>query len=224
MDKLVKNSQQVGLVLLADVRGSRERGNPVAGLDELRNRAESANLRFAAELLVPFSISGGDEVQALLTSPAAMWEIVEHLDLVTGAPIFRFGCGVGALQTAIAARSWEMDGACFHLARGAIERSKADQRWAAFAGFGTPFDGALDALARSMQVIREDWTERQREALVARRGHGSQKETAEAMGIDPTTLSKMLNAAHAKEYREIQHASTQLLTGLWEEGHGGLRD
>ena len=122
MDNLAKNSQPTGLVLLADVRGSRERGNPVAGLDELRNRAESANQRFAADLLVPFSISGGDEIQALLTSPAALWEIVEHLDLVVGEPIFRFGCGVGALQTAIAARSWEMDGACFHLARGAIER------------------------------------------------------------------------------------------------------
>ncbi|MDO9695103.1 MAG: SatD family protein [Candidatus Latescibacteria bacterium] len=224
MNNLVKISQPTGLVLLADVRGSRERGNPVAGLDELRNRAESANQRFAADLLVPFSISGGDEIQALLTSPAALWEIVEHLDLVTGEPIFRFGCGVGALQTAIAARSWEMDGACFHLAREAIERGKLEQRWAAFAGFGAPFDGTLDALARSLQVIREDWTERQREALVARKNHESQKETAEAMGIDPTTLSKMLNAAHAKEYREIQHATAQLLTGWWEEGHGGLRD
>ncbi|NTV97361.1 MAG: hypothetical protein HGA75_18430 [Thiobacillus sp.] len=215
MNNLVKTSQPTGLVLLADVRGSRERGNPVAGLDELRSRAESANLRFAADLLVPFSISGGDEIQALLTSPAALWEIVEYLDLVTGDPIFRFGCGIGALQTAIVARSWEMDGMCFHQARAAIEQGKADRRWMTFAGFGSPVDEVLDAMARSLQVMRADWTVRQRMALVARRNHGSQKETAARMGIDPTTLSKMLSAAHAREYREIEVAATRLLMSVW---------
>lgn len=220
MNNMVNIGQPAGLVLLADVRGSRERENPVAGLDELRNRAESANQRYAADLLVPFSVSGGDEIQALLTSPTAMLEIVEHLDLVTGVPIFRFGCGFGTLQTAIAARSWEMDGTCFHLAREAIERGKAGRRWMTFAGFGPPFDGVLDAMARSLQVMREDWTERQRAALVARRGHGSQKETAAGMGIDPTTLSKMLRAAHAREYREVQAAARLLMTGLWEDAHG----
>ncbi len=217
MAKVANNYQSTGIVLLADVRGSRERGNPQTGLDELRRRAESTNIHHAADLLVPFSISGGDEIQALLASPTAFWDIVEHLDLVTGIPIFRFGCGIGALQTPIAQRTWEMDGVCFHQARAAIERGKADRRWLTFAGFGSPFDGVLDAMARSLQVMREDWTERQRVALVARRNHGSQKATAAGMGIDPTTLSKMLSAAHAREYREIQDATTRLLMSAWAQ-------
>jgi len=219
MMKLAVNDQSPRVVLLADVRGSRERGNPQAGLDELRRRAESTNTHHAADLLVPFAISGGDEIQALLASPSALWGIVEHLDLVTGTPIFRFGCGTGALQTPIAQRTWEMDGVCFHQARAAIERGKAERRWLTFAGFGPPFDGVLDAMARSLQVMREDWTERQRVALVARRNHGTQKATAAGMGIDPTTLSKMLGAAHAREYREIEVAATRLLMSAWDDVH-----
>ncbi len=110
-----------------------------------------------------------------------------------------------------------MDGECFHRAREAIKRGKKEKRWVTVAGFGNDGDRILDGIFRIMQVIRVGWTRKQRLAVATRRMNASQTATAKKMGLDDSTLSKMLKAASYRQILEAEEMLPLLIRKLLEE-------
>jgi hypothetical protein len=223
MSKLAKKNPEYSLVVLADVRDSREltdRSELQGGLVRLIGRL---NEQMSGPRDIPFSISGGDEIQGLLQDPSAAVSIIDDMDHLATTFRFRIGVGWGRVATPRASRTWEMDGECFHLARAAIIRGKKEGRWVAVAGFPAAGDQILEGLYRGMQVIREGWTERQRLAVATRKTCSTQSETAEKLGLDDSTLSKMLKAASFKQLVEMETAATRLIRMLVHEEGGNSR-
>lgn len=217
MNNLAEKSHTKALVVLGDVQRSRMVTNRSLVQSGLRQVAEKINTEKSDLIDVPFSISGGDEIQGLLTDPAGVTEVIDCLDLNSGNFAFRFGVGWGEVATSRASRSWEMDGACFRNARAAIERGKNESRWVSVAGFGDEGDEILDAVFRILQVIREGWTKKQRLAVATRKTNITQTATAEEMGLDDSTLSKMLKAAQFKQVEEMGKALPLLVRKLTEQ-------
>jgi len=214
MEDLAENSHPMALVILGDVRHSRMIASRPLVQTGLRGVAERINSEKSDLLDIRFSISGGDEIQGLLSDPAAMVEVIDCIDLNSSIFDFRFRVGWGAVATPRAARTWEMDGECFHHAREAITRGKKENRWVSVAGFGNDGDRILDGLFRVMQVIREGWTKRQRLAVATRKTNITQAATAEEMGLDSSTLSKMLKAAGFKQLLEMEETMPLLIRRL----------
>ncbi len=171
--------------------------------------------RSRRRLLVGFSLSQGDEIQALAGSLVDAWRIVDAFDSLGDEPRFRFTLGVGEVASAFADRTWDMDGTCFHHARDAMASAKQERRWVAVLGLGETDDRIVNGMIRSLQVVREDWTTRQREAVLVRRETTRQREAAVRLGINQATLSKMLKAAHYGAYMETDDALRRLLQRLW---------
>ena len=147
----------------------------------------------------------------MLTDPVALFPVIDALDLNADLFSFRFGVGWGEIATAFSDRSWEMDGACFHAARRALDLGKKEKRWVTVQGLGDDGDGTTNAVFRLMQVVREGWTKKQRLAVKTRKTNVTQAVTAEEMGLDTSTLSKMLKAARYKELIEMEGALGGLL-------------
>jgi hypothetical protein len=214
MQDLAEDSHPWALVILGDIRHSRMIADRSLVQSGLRQAAARTNSEKPSLLEVPFSISGGDEIQGLVSDPTTMVEVIDCLDLNSSIFDFRFGLGWGTVATPRAARTWEMDGECFHHAREAITRGKKEDRWISVVGFGEDGDQILDAIFRLMQVIREGWTKKQRLAVATRKTNDTQTATAEEMGLDDSTLSKMLKAAHFKQLVEMEKTMPELIRRL----------
>lgn len=217
MNNMPTKSQAIHAAVLFDQVGSRNSSDRDAELSAIRRQIRVINDELSDILIVPISMSRGDELQALVRDPVAAWRIVETFDTESRGRAFRFTIGVGEVTTRYTDSTWEMDGPCFHRARDAMQHARKSKRWVTFRGFDGRRDGILDGAARMLQLIRSGWTERQREAYSCRRRSNLQITAAKSMGLDQSTLSKILKAAHYKEYIEMESAMMDLLDLFWGE-------
>lgn len=210
MNKFAKKHQQNAFVILADIRSSRLITSRDLVQIGMRQLLERVNGEQDAAIRVPFTISQGDEIQGLLVNHGAVYPVIDNFDLDSELFAFRFGVGWGEVSTGFSQRSWEMDGACFHAARKALEQGKKEKRWVTIRGFGEHSDQSLNAVFRLVQVVREGWTKKQRLAVKTRKTNITQSVTAEEMGLSKSTLSKMLKSARYKELIELENAVEHL--------------
>jgi hypothetical protein len=172
------------VALIADAAASR--ALPTAERARLQ-RALTATLpewnrRWRPHLAARFALTLGDEVQALLTTPAAVWDITHAIRLAVPQVDWVIGCGRGAISTPLARTAPEVDGPCFHAARAAVDLAKRRRLLLAFGGFPP----ALDALAAYYSALHWSWTPRQRRAAIEwRAGAGPRR------GTDPSALSHL---------------------------------
>ena len=199
------------LAVIGDLQSSRERTHRrktqeylEAWLDEWSSASPGV---FAARP----NLTAGDEVQCLLREPAAaMWFVQELSDRLHGAvkePGYEhemvFGLGWGALSVgaipeppAFDERVWMLDGPCFHLAREALQASKAEGAWLRCRGLSGAEDEVVCALFDLMWAIRSGWTAGQSVITYDRRHKETQRELAELRRMSPSAVSQHLKAAH----------------------------
>jgi hypothetical protein len=209
------------LAVLGDIKRSRTIIDRELAQRVFLGVIEDINTRLKAELAVPITVSRGDEFQGLLAAPEAVLTVVNAFDSRTNLIAFRYGLGWGPVGTAFRDRTTEMDGACFQHAYAALERGKKEGRWLTFAG--APADGAqaLNAVFRLIQVIRDGWTRKQKAAVTERRVADTLIAAAGKLGIDKSTLSKMLKAAHYAQLLEAEEAVRVLLRHHLVQPTGG---
>ncbi len=199
------------LALIGDIRRSRQLPDRRTVQERLRTALDLLDRRYSGELASGFAITTGDEFQALLTSPAiglavvvACEEALEGLDL-------RYGLGWGTLATRLEPRAVGMDGPCFHAAREAIDAAKETGRWLGARGFGSEADQVLDGVFGLIGAVREEWTELQARAVAMRRRVETQRELADRLSVDPSTVSKRLKSALYDEVVAAEQAAAHLL-------------
>ena len=220
MMNIAENSQTNWVVILGDQVRSREAIDRPSVLEATRQAIDDVNSRFQNDLTIPFSLSQGDEVQALACTPQIAWDVLEAFDSSFAGGAFRYALGIGSISTALSERTWDMDGTCFHRARDAMGASRDESRWVTVRGFGDREDAIVNGVIRSLQIVREGWTGRQREAYSVRRRSKLQIEAAETMGLSQATLSKMLKSAQYRPYLEMERALRDLLGLVWRGQYG----
>jgi hypothetical protein len=176
------------IALLADATASRALAPPRrARLQaDIRAATKELNRRFARALAARFAVTLGDELQCLLPTAAPVWEIAHHIRSRLAQVDWVVACGRGAISTPLAPTAPEMDGPCFHEARGAMERAKRQRLVLAFGGFPP----ALEPLANYYSALYWSWTPRQRRAATLLR-LGPPAVAAAALGVDRSAVSHL---------------------------------
>src|ERR1051325_1089152 len=118
---------RVYVALIADAVHSR--ALPAARRARLQSALRAAlkdlNTRYRRFLAARFAVTLGDELECLLKSAEPVWEIAHQLRFRFPEVEWVVACGRGPIATPLAATAPEGDGPCFHAARAALERGKA---------------------------------------------------------------------------------------------------
>jgi hypothetical protein len=167
--------------------------NSSAASDLVEPTSERFNARFAAVLRLPFVRTAGDEMQAVLSDPAALSDL---LDDALDGQAWWIGVGIGQI-TRLGRSSRESAGPAFKAARDAIDAAKRDRGAPGPAVRGAPAELAesLQAASAGIAFIRAKRTDRQREVVAATRGAAAQRAAAEQLGITHQAVSDALRAA-----------------------------
>src|SRR6266496_5533305 len=150
------------IALIADAVGSRRLPAPARARLQTRLRAAlpAYARRWRRHLAAAFGVTLGDEVQGLLSGVEPLWEIAHRLRLDFPEVEWVIACGRGALATPLPHRATapQLDGPCFHAARGALEAAKRDRLVFAFGGFAE----AVEPFIPYYSALYWSWTPRQR--------------------------------------------------------------
>lgn len=196
--------------LIGDVVESRRHEDRSGLQRELTEVLARVNRRAADGLAAPFSLTAGDEVQALFRDPAAAVDaVVEIADAIFPARLAH-GLGFGPLETDLGPDPALLDGPCFHRARAALAEARRQGSWLVASGLGAPEDAVLSALFRLLGELRARWTELQATHVANARGR-TQKDVAEALGKAESTVSESLKAAGFQAILAGEDAARALL-------------
>src|SRR3989442_11402617 len=159
---MLRKNDERSVALIADAGASRTlapkaRANRQTGV---RGRRGDINRRWRRAIAAKFAVTRGDEIEGLLGSAAAVWEIAHWIRLTFAEADWVIACGRGAITTPLAPTAPEVDGPSFHAARGALDTAKHDRLIFAFGGF----EPAVVAFAGYYSALYWSWTRRQRQA------------------------------------------------------------
>jgi hypothetical protein len=178
------------VALIADAVASRQLAAPARTRLQTRLRAAMPGYtrRWRRHLAAGFAVTLGDEVQCLLAHADPIWEIAHRLRLDFAEVEWIVACGRGPLATRIprGATAPELDGPCFHAARGALDAAKGDRLVFTFGGFGP----ALDPFVPYYSGLYWSWTPRQRRTATLLR-LGPPAAAAAALGVDRSAVSHL---------------------------------
>jgi len=187
-------------VITADVKGSRDVEDRAALQKRLKSAMDRVNSEFAPHVVVPFSITIGDEWQGVLKSVGESYSVKLAFErLLEGVPIV-FGIGEGGIATPLAERSAEMDGEAFHRSRQALETAKTEGRPIAFCTVDAEADKLLNALCAALELVSRHWTDKQRKVVALFREYGHQRKVSELLGVTESHVSQTLSGAGAHEF------------------------
>ncbi len=198
-------------VITADIRKSREIADRGDLQETIFNMLQRVNETFARELLVPFSITLGDEWQGVLPSPAASYAIASYFVEQIYPHKIAVGIGEGGIDTGIRQRSAEMDGEAFHRSRAALTRAKELRSDILYVTTRPAHDLILNACCNLLQVIREDWTLTQFKKVRLYKQLGKETAVARELGVSQSDINQALNAAHARSYLDAEARINEFL-------------
>lgn len=201
-------------VLVADVVGSTSRA-------DLR-QILGAKLRRAARmhrllLKLPYSVTAGDEFQAVALSPSVVPELIFELRRRLQPLPLRIGVGIGGLQGALVPPVNKLTGEAFVLARRAIDelKGRTSHRFPALTAFRSG-NASFDRIANLVyqlhdtllqQVSGRQWTtidvylSCQRHAL----------RTARELGVGTSTVSRNLRRGHFWQMAETIESMKEVM-------------
>ncbi len=179
------------VALIGDVIASRqlpERARAKLQRD-LRDAMPEFNQRWRRSLAARFAVTRGDEFECLLHTAEPVWEIAHGVRHTFPQADWVIACGRGPISTKLDGRpaAPEVDGPCFHLAREALARAKANRLVFTFAGFPRR---ELDGFADYYSALYWSWTPRQRRAAILFR-LGSAGEAAARLKVDRSAISHL---------------------------------
>ena len=208
-----KVAQMAYCVITADVKGSRDFEDRAALQESLKAAMAQVNDEFAPHLVVPFTITIGDEWQGVLRSLAESYDVAQAFARTLEGVSVVFGIGEGEISTPVAERSAEMDGEAFHRSREALEKTKTDGKSIAFRTVDVEADKLLNALCGALELVSRHWTDKQRKAVALFREHRRQVRVAELMGVTKSDISQALLAAGADVFLECEDDLISYLKG-----------
>lgn len=182
---------------------------------------ENIHKRYPDLIQSKFTLTLGDEFQALLTPSKQIFELMDALESLIPVP-FRIGLGYGALTTDFDKHvSIGADGPAYWHAREAMDIIH-NQNWSGKTNScmvtkDDTFDRTINNLFLLSDTLKNDWTDLQKETFDEMlRQHiytadFNQKQFAESMGISASSLSKRLNNGNIKIYLHSRNTMGYLL-------------
>ncbi|MGH9729768.1 MAG: SatD family protein [Candidatus Acidiferrales bacterium] len=187
-------------VLIADVISSGSRSRLPALLHERLRQATRAH-RARKLILLPYAVTAGDEFQTITarleTIPWLLLDLRRRLQPLS----LRIGAGIGEVAGRITAPVNELDGAAFRMARQALESlgKRSGRKRPALTAFRTrdaDFDSVVNLIYELQDTLVHRMTQKQWKTIGARSEHRRIEDTARAMGLNISTVSRNLKRGY----------------------------
>lgn len=199
------------LALIADVIDSKMVQARFNLQKQLEETLQKMNGLFADYLASRFTLTLGDEFQALLEVDAPVFQIIDTLRLELNPTQLRFGIGLGEIVTAIdPLQSVGADGPAYWNARAAInlvhQKNDYGNTQIYFSSGKENKDFFVNALIASGEAIRSSWRDSQEEILLNLLKRSvysesfSQQDLAQSLALNPSALSKRLKSSSIRVY------------------------
>lgn len=199
------------LALIADVIDSKMVQERFDLQKQVEITLQKMNGLFADYLASCFTLTLGDEFQALLKVDAPIFQIIDTLRSELTPTQLRFGIGLGEIVTAIdPLQSVGADGPAYWNARAAInfvhQKNDYGNTQIYFSSGKENQDFFVNALIASGEAIRSGWRDSQEEILLNLLKRSvysesfSQQDLAQSLSINPSALSKRLKSSSIRVY------------------------
>ena len=199
------------LALIADVIDSKMVKERLDLQKQVEKTLQKMNELFGDYLASRFTLTLGDEFQALLEVDAPVFQIIDTLRLELNPTQLRFGIGLGEIVTAIdPLQSVGADGPAYWNARAAInfvhQKNDYGNTQIYFSSGKENQDFFVNALIASGEAIRSSWRDSQEEILLNLLKRSvysesfSQQDLAQSLALNPSALSKRLKSSSIRVY------------------------
>lgn len=199
------------LALIADVIDSKMVQERFDLQKQVEKTLQKMNELFGDYLASRFTLTLGDEFQALLEVDAPVFQIIDTLRSELTPTQLRFGIGLGEIVTSIdPLQSIGADGPAYWNARTAInlvhQKNDYGNTQIYFSSGKENQDFFVNALIASGEAIRSGWRGSQEEILLdllkrcVYSENFSQQDLAQSMEINPSALSKRLKSSSIRVY------------------------
>jgi len=199
------------LALIADVIDSKMVQERFDLQKQLEKTLQTMNELFGEFLASSFTLTLGDEFQALLKVDAPVFQMIDTLRSLLTPTQLRFGIGLGEIVTDIdPLQSIGADGPAYWNARAAInlvhQKNDYGNTQIYFSCGKEKQDFFVNALIASGEAIRSDWRGSQEEILLdllkrcVYSENFSQQDLAQSLEINPSALSKRLKSSSIRVY------------------------
>ena len=199
------------LALIADVIDSKMVQERLDLQKQVEKTLQKMNELFGDYLASRFTLTLGDEFQALLKVDAPVFQIIDTLRSELTPTQLRFGIGLGEIVTDIdPLQSIGADGPAYWNARAAInlvhQKNDYGNTQIYFSSGKENQDFFVNALIASGEAIRSGWRDSQEEILLNLLKRSvysesfSQQDLAQSLAINPSALSKRLKSSSIRVY------------------------
>lgn len=199
------------LALIADVIDSKMVQERFDLQKQVEITLQKMNELFGDYLASRFTLTLGDEFQALLKVDAPVFQIIDTLRSELTPTQLRFGIGLGEIVTDIdPLQSIGADGPAYWNARAAInlvhQKNDYGNTQIYFSSGKENQDFFVNALIASGEAIRSGWRDSQEEILLNLLKRSvysesfSQQDLAQSLAINPSALSKRLKSSSVRVY------------------------
>ena len=199
------------LALIADVIDSKMVQERLDLQKQVGKTLQKMNELFGDYLASRFTLTLGDEFQALLKVDAPIFQIIDTLRSELTPTQLRFGIGLGEIVTAIdPLQSVGADGPAYWNARAAInfvhQKNDYGSTQIYFSSGKENQDFFVNSLIASGEAIRSGWRDSQEEILLNLLKRSvysesfSQQDLAQSLAINPSALSKRLKSSSIRVY------------------------
>ncbi|KXT79769.1 SatD [Streptococcus sp. DD11] len=209
------------IALIGDLIESKQLKNRKQAQKDLQDMMAVLNQDYQAYLVSPFTVTTGDEFQALFRPNPELMQLLDQIALGFPHPI-RFGLGLGEILTDInPEQSIGADGPAYWRARAAINavHEKNDYGTSRIAvSLGDDASSqAVNTVLSACSFIQSKWNTSQREVLERMLleyiydedfSHG---EVAELLHISSSALSKRLKSSGLKIYLRNRHLAMRMI-------------
>ena len=213
------------LALIADVIDSKMVQERFNLQKQLEKTLRKMNELFGDYLASCFTLTLGDEFQALLKVGAPVFQIIDTLRSELSPTQLRFGIGLGEIATAIdPLQSIGADGPAYWNARAAInlvhQKNDYGNTQIYFSSGNDSKDLLVNALIASGEAIRSGWRGSQEEILLdllkrfVYSENFSQQDLAQSLDINPSALSKRLKSSSIRVYLRGRAAALASIQAL----------
>lgn len=202
--------------VIGDLVRSRAITNRPAFQARLEAVLEQASHQYGGSLASEWTVTLGDEFQALFHSPAEIPFAVEHICHGLTRHGVRFGIGYGPLATALKPRAVGMDGPCFHQARAAIQAAKRLRKSVVVQPDEAAARRVTDIWNLALAVTKRR-TGRQSELVELYRAEHTQSKVALRLAVTQGTVSSELSRGLFAEVTAVLEHITAMLVDLTGE-------
>ncbi|MFC3931551.1 SatD family protein [Streptococcus dentapri] len=210
------------IAIIGDLIDSKKIEKRAQVQEELLSLMTKINQKYQDILVSPFTVTTGDEFQALLTPNDNLFQLIDDIAVALDPIKVRFGLGLGSMATPInTVQSIGSDGPAFWLARSAIDyvHDKNDYGVTQIAlnCDDQLLQNTVNSLLSAGDFIKSKWTSNQQAILRELLRENNYQEyfehqkIARFLGIEPSGFTKRLKASGIKHYLRGRKTAADLI-------------